>query len=310
MKTVKEIVELMEKRYGKARRIFVMDRGMASAENFAWLREGGRQFLLGTPRAELKKWERDLVDRVGWKAVREGLEVKLCPGPDGTDTFILCRSAARQAKEQAMHERFSKRIVDALQTLTKRLREGRRRADRSQVDRQLGRLFQRNSRAAGKFTAVVATDGSVASGLRLDWHENPEWIEWAKHVEGAYILRSNVPDWSAEELWRAYVQLNEAEGAFRAQKDQLEIRPIWHHTQARVEAHILVCFIAYVMWKTLQGWQRSAGLGDSPRTPGDRALDVHMSRVRSRRSSAPTDAACGRSGAWATARAGPTGIGA
>jgi transposase len=242
-----------------------MDRGMASAKNFAWLREGGRLFLLGTPRAELKKWERELIDREGWKTVRDGLEVKLCPGPEGTDTFILCRSAARQVKEQAMHERFSKRIVDGLTKLAARLREGRR-ADRSQVDQQLGRLLQRNSRAAAKFACAVVIDETAPSGLRLEWSEKPEWNDWAKHVEGTYILRSNVTDWSGEELWHAYVQLNEAEGAFRAQKSELDLRPIWHHTKERVEAHILVCFLAYVLWKTLQGWQKRAGLGASPRT--------------------------------------------
>jgi len=92
--TVEEIVETMEARYGKAQRIWAMDRGMISEENLKWLREEKRLYIVGTPRSELKNWENALIDKEGWKEIREGLEVKLCPGPDGLETFILCRSAA------------------------------------------------------------------------------------------------------------------------------------------------------------------------------------------------------------------------
>ena len=85
-------------------------------------------------------------------------------------------------------------------------------------------------------------------------------------TEGTYILRSNVTDWSAEELWRTYIQLSQAEAAFRIQKSDLKIRPIWHQREDRVQAHILVCFLAFALWKTLEGWQKRAGLGSSPRT--------------------------------------------
>ena len=91
-------------------------------------------------------------------------------------------------------------------------------------------------------------------------------IAWASHSEGTYILRTNVRDWSAEELWRTYIQLTEAEAAFRIHKSDLSIRPIWHQKAERVQAHILVCFLAYVLWKTLEQWQRRAGLGNTPRT--------------------------------------------
>ena len=98
------------------------------------------------------------------------------------------------------------------------------------------------------------------------WKEHPEWTEWAQLSEGAYVLRSNVSSWSAEELWQTYVQLCQAEDAFRIHKTQLGIRPIWHQREDRVQAHILVCFLAFAMWKLLQGWQKRAGLGSSPRT--------------------------------------------
>ena len=264
--TVEEVVEKMEARYGKARRIWAMDRGMVSKENLEWLREEERQYIVGTPRSELKNWEKDLTEKGGWKEIREGLEVKLCRGPEGMETFMLCRSADRSAKEKAMHDRFSKRIVEGLTKLSQRLEKAKKKADRTQVDRQAGRLLGGNSRAAGKFSVEVNEEKSRPSGLRVSWKENEKWSEWAALSEGAYILRSNIADWKPEDLWQAYMQLTEAENAFRIEKSELSIRPVWHQKKERVEAHILVCFLAYVLWKTLSGWQAKAGLGSSPRT--------------------------------------------
>jgi len=264
--TVEEIVEEMEKRYGKAGRIWVMDRGMVSEDNLQWLREGQRRYLVGTPKSELKKWERELVDRDGWQDVRDGLEVKICPGPDGEEAFLLCRSVDRQTKEKAMHERFRKRIEERLESLGRRLESARKAVNLSQVERQIGRMLERNRRAAGAFRIEVRKDAKRPSGLRLRWSIKPEWSEWAQLTEGTYILRSNVTDWSAEELWRTYIQLSEAEAAFRIHKSDLKIRPIWHQREDRVQAHILVCFLAFALWKTLEGWQKKAGLGSSPRT--------------------------------------------
>lgn len=264
--TVAEIVEGMERKYGKARRIWVMDRGMVSEDNLAWLREEGRKYIVGTPRAELKKWERELVEKGGWNEIREGLEVKLCPGPDGMETFILCRSADRGVKEKAMHDRFGKRIAEGLSSLSRRLARARKRVERHRVERQIGRLLERNRRAAGKFTVMVEEDSSVLSGLRLTWSEDPAWGEWAALTEGTYVLRSNIAEWTGQDLWEAYMQLTDAEDAFRIQKSQLSVRPLWHQKTERVEAHLLVCFLAYVLWKLLAGWQNRANLGASPRT--------------------------------------------
>ena len=165
-----------------------------------------------------------------------------------------------------MHDRFAKRIVESLASLERRLKRAKKAADRSQVERQIGRILERNSRAGKKFQVKVRKDASRGSGLRVDVKECSEWSEWARLSEGAYILRSNITDWSPDELWRTYMQLVEAEAAFRIQKSDLRIRPIWHQKAERVEAHILVCFLGYVLWKTLAGWQQKAGLGASPRT--------------------------------------------
>jgi transposase len=264
--TVEEIVTAMESRHGRAERIWVMDRGMTSEENLEWLRQGQRRYLVGTPKSELKRWQRTLVDQRGWQVIRDGIEVKLCTGPEGSETFLLCRSRDRREKEQAMHERFSARIRQGLEALARRLKHARRPVDPRRVERQIGRLLERNTRSAGAFQVQVEPTPSRPSGLSLQWQERPEWKEWAAHTEGCYILRTNVADWSAEDLWRTYIQLTDAEAAFRIQKSDLSIRPIWHQRADRVCAHIFVCFLAYVLWKTLERWQSRAGLGHSPRT--------------------------------------------
>jgi len=264
--TVEEIVGAIEGRYGKAGRVWVMDRGMVSEDNLSWLREGGRHYLVGTPKSELRKWEKELVERRGWREVRDGLEVKICPGPQGDESFLLCRSRERERKEEAMHARFRERIARDLDRLGRRLAQARQAVDRGSVERQIGRMLERNRRAAGSFAIRVREDRSRASGLRLDWKEDERFSLWARLTEGAYVLRSNVVDWSPEDLWRTYIQLTEAEAAFRVQKSELLIRPIWHQREDRVQAHILVCFLAFALWKTLEGWQRRAGLGSSPRT--------------------------------------------
>ncbi len=264
--TVEEIVETMETRYGMAQRVWVMDRGMSSADNVAWLRETKRRYLIGTPKSELKKWSREIADAKDWRTVRDGVEVKLCSGAEGTETFLLCRSADRREKERAMHERFAKRIEERLASLGRRIERSRKALDREAIGRQIGRILQKNSRAAGRYAIRVEEDPSKPAGLRLVWSVQPEWDDWAQHSEGTYILRTNVREWSEEELWRTYVQLTEAEAAFRIHKSDLSIRPIWHQKAERVQAHILVCFLAYVLWKTLEQWQQRAGLGNSPRT--------------------------------------------
>ena len=256
----------MEARYGMAQRIWVMDRGMTSAANLAWLRETGRRYLVGTPKRELRRWAPQLADAQDWQAVRDGIEAKACPGPEGAETFVLIRSVERREKEQAMHARFQTRIEDGLARLARRLAHARRPVERGPVERQLGRLLAANARAARRYMVTLESDATVAAGVRVTWTVRPEWEDWTRWSEGCYVLRSNIPDWSPEDLWRTYIQLTEAEAAFRMQKSDLSIRPIWHQREDRVQAHILVCFLAYVLWKTLEQWQHRAGLGHSPRT--------------------------------------------
>ena len=268
--TVEEIVETMENRYGRADRIWVMDRGMISEENLEFLREGGRRYIVGTPKGMLRRFERHMLSE-DWQSIREGLEVQRVPSPDGQETYILCRSADRSQKERAMHERFERRIEKGLREMEESCRK--RKYKVVTVAKRLGRLLGQNSRAAGLFQTDVVT--SPDGGARVVWHKVETWRQWAALSEGCYLLRSNVHDWSAQELWEAYIQLTQAEAAFRIHKSDLSIRPIWHHKEPRVDAHILVCFLAYVVYKTLGLMCKRAGLGDEPR----RVLD-ELSRIK------------------------------
>jgi transposase len=258
--TLQAMVEVMERRYGRANRIWVGDRGMVSADNIAFLKRSGRRYIVGTPKSMLKQFQRELLGE-DWHTIRDGLEVKLCPSPDGDETFVLCRSRDRCEKEKAMHARFEQRIEEGLQRLVASCQ--RQRLEAVVVAQRLGRLLGQNSRAAGLFRTEIraAADGRAM----LEWKKVEAWRDWAALSEGCYLLRSNVTDWNDEELWKAYIQLTEAEAAFRIHKSDLVLRPIWHQKEDRVLAHILVCFLAYVLWKTLGQRCQRAGLGQEPR---------------------------------------------
>ncbi len=240
--TLEDIIEKMEEKYGRARRIWCLDRGMVSNENIEFLKEEGRRYIVGTPRGMLKRFEQELL-KDNWESFRQGLEVKCCPSPDGEETFILCRSRDRREKEKAMHERFTRRIEEGLEKIVNSCRK--RNYKPGVIERRIGRLLQRNSRSAGLFevTVMEKANGSAC----VSWKKTECWQDWATLSEGCYLLRSNVNDWSAEELWQAYMQLTQAEAAFRIHKSDLQIRPIWHQRQDRVLSHILVCFLAYVI---------------------------------------------------------------
>lgn len=264
--TVQEIVATMEARFGKAKRIWVMDRGMVSEANLEFLRERGGQYIVGTPKAMMRQFERDLAGP-DWQAVQAGVEVKLVAGPNGDETFILTRSADRRLKEQAMNEKFVVRLEQGLQKLQAAAASGRLR-DEGQANRRLGRLLEKNWRASRAFQVRIErlAEPVGKSHLRVTYERDPKWSEWSALAQGCYVLRTNLIDMSATDLWKHYMQLVEAEWAFRVAKDELRLRPIWHQREDRVQAHILVCFLAYVLWKTLAQWMRPSGLGDAPRT--------------------------------------------
>lgn len=264
--TVRAMIESLERKHGSLNRVWVMDRGMVSEENLRFLRERGGRYIVGTPKQMLRQFEQSLTEQ-DWTTAQAGVEVKLVPSPAGDETFLLARSAARRAKELAMHEKFTARIADGLRKLQAAAESGRLK-DETLAGERLGRLKERNWRASHAFDVTIQklSRPRGKQHLEITWRANVKFADWSQLADGCYLLRSNLVGVDAATLWRRYIQLTEAEWAFRITKDELAIRPVWHQKEGRVKAHILVCFLAYALWKTLAGWMRGAGLGDTPRT--------------------------------------------
>jgi transposase len=263
--TTQEMVEIMEKKYGKANRVWVMDRGMVSDANLKYIRSTGAFYLVGTPKSMLKKFEQQLLEQ-SWEEVQPGVDIKLCCSPDGTEeTFVLCRSVGRREKENAILNRFVTSLETGLVKLVEQAEKGRLR-DRQKVERRIGRLLERNSRAAAFFTVDVTTSGNGKDQkLVISVTKNEQRYQQALDNDGSYILRTNWMESDPKTLWKTYIQLTEVEDSFRTEKHDLGIRPIFHRKKDRTQAHILVCFLALTMWRTLQQWMKASGLGTAPR---------------------------------------------
>lgn len=294
--TVQDIVEMMERRYGKSDRIWVMDRGMTSEDNLEFLRQENRRYIIGTPKSMLKKFEQELL-KENWTTIRDGIEVKLCKLPsesdanvdavqaeEVTETFILCRSRDRKEKDKAIIKRAADKIAQRLTTMQARCEKQNR--DRLIVSREIGRLLGQNTRAAHLFEVnVLAKEEEGTTGkkkikgkefARIQWARITAKSDWHELSDGCYLLRSNVSEWSGEQLWKAYIQLTEAENAFRIHKSDLSLRPVWHQKEDRVRAHIFVCFLSYVLWKMLGQKCQRAGLGDEPRRVLSELSDIRI----------------------------------
>src|SRR5882724_11478310 len=245
--TMETILRMVERKYGKARRIWVMDRGIVSEENLAAIRKRGGQYLVGTPRRQMKRFEAELLQD-NWIQVRPDVQVKQIAIPQGEETYILCRTAGRKEKEKAIRKRFSTRMEAALQALEKSIARGRLK-DRYKMERRLGRIQARHSQVNDLFEVTLR---DTPAGVRLVWKMQEDRKAWRDLREGAYMLRTNLQADSAEELWSKYMQLTEAEASFRALKSELSIRPLFHQKEPRVKAHVLVAFLGYALWVTLK----------------------------------------------------------
>lgn len=274
--TLERVVNAMEAKYGRAQRLWVVDRGMVSKANLAFLRQRNASYIVGTPKAMLRQFERHLTEQ-DWQQVQDGIEVKRVSGPDGQEVFVLARSRDRRLKEQAMHQRFRERLETALLQMQQAAATGRLK-DVAVAQRRWGRLQERYWRAAKAFEVTITPlerpEGKAR--LKITYRRNRPWDDWTTLSEGCYLLRTNLIDVDAQTLWKRYIQLTEAEWAFRVTKDELVIRPIWHQKPDRVKAHILVCFLAYVLWKTLGQWMHRSGLGDAPRS-----LLLELAKIKS-----------------------------
>src|SRR6202521_3283622 len=245
--TMETVLRMVERKYGKARRIWVFDRGIVSEENLAAIRKRDGQYLVGTPRSQMKRFEAELL-KDDWTQVRPEVEVKKVAIPQGEETYILCRTAGRQEKEKAIRKRFSDRMEDALKRLGRTIETGRLK-DRNKMERRLGKIQARHPQVNDLYDLALR---DTAEGVRLFWQMKEDRKNWRESREGAYLLRTNLKTETAEELWSKYMQLTEAEASFRALKSELSIRPLFHQLEPRVKAHVMVAFLGYALWVTLK----------------------------------------------------------
>jgi transposase len=241
---------MVERKYGKARRIWVFDRGIVSEENLQAIRRRGGHYLVGTPRSQMKQFETELLNQQNWTQVQPEVEVKKMAIPQGEETYILCRTTGRQEKEKAIRGRFSASMEKALQGLEKTIATGRLK-DRNKMERRLGKIQARHPQVNDLYAVDLR---QTAEGVRLFWQIKEDRQAWRESREGAYLLRTNLEAQTAEQLWSKYMQLTEAEAAFRALKSELSIRPLFHQKEPRVKAHVMVAFLGYALWVTLKHW--------------------------------------------------------
>jgi len=258
--TMETILRMVERKYGKARRIWVLDRGIVSEDNLAAIRKRSGQYLVGTRRSQMKQFEAELL-KEDWTRVRPEVEVKQVAIPQGEETYILCRTTGRKQKEQAMRSRFSNSMENALNSLQKAIVQGRLK-DRNKMERRLGKIEARHPSVNDLYdVSIRETD----EGLRLVWQIREGRKNWRTAREGAYLLRTNIEAETAEQLWSKYMQLTEAEASFRALKSELSIRPLFHQLEPRVKAHVMVAFLGYALWVTLKHLlQRRAPMEPQP----------------------------------------------
>jgi transposase len=245
--TMETILRMVERKYGKARRIWVFDRGIVSEENLAAIRKRDGQYLTGTPRSQMKQFEAELL-KEDWTQVRSEVEIKKVSIPQGEETYILCRTAGRKEKEKAIRNRFSNSMETALKGLEKAIAKGRLK-DRNKMERRLGKIQARHPQVNDLYDVALK---DTTEGVRLFWQIKEERKSWRESREGAYLLRTNLQAETAEELWSKYMQLTEAEASFRALKSELSIRPLFHQLEPRVKAHVMVAFLGYALWVTLK----------------------------------------------------------
>lgn len=263
--TVEQMVELMEKTYGQAERIWVMDRGMVSGKNIEFLRSRGAFYVVGTPKSQLRKVEAALLDNDQWEEVNPGLEARLVEHPDGLgeETFVLCRSTDRAGKEQGIFDRQARALTHELLKIDSALRK-RPQADLEKLQRRIGRWLGRYPKAAAVTHANLLGDqDGRAIGLQI--YTDLAKGQMLSRSWGAYLLRTNCQETDPAKIWKWYVQLTQAEAAFRTTKSDSGLRPIYHQRADRVEAHILVCFLALALWRSLEMWMSAKGLGTCAR---------------------------------------------
>jgi transposase len=268
--TVEAILRTVERKHGKARRVWIFDRGVVSEENLVAIRKRGGQYLVGTPRSKLKQFEQELL-KDDFEKIRPEVAVKQIRIPSGEETYILCRTMGRKEKEKAIRSRFVAKIEKALTGLEKRIADGKLK-DRGKMFMGLGRIQASHPQVADLYEMAVK---DTREGARLVWRQKPEQQQWLEAREGAYLLRTNLTADGAADLWKKYMQLTEVEAAFRTLKSELAIRPLFHQLERRVKAHVLVAFLGYALLVTLKHLLKRGGSEYSPANVVKRLAELY-----------------------------------
>ena len=277
--TLRGFMGKIEAQYGKARRVWVMDRGIPTEEVLQEMRAADEppvQYLVGTPKGRLGKLEGDLI-KLPWQQAREGVRVKLLP--QDKELYVCVESRARVGKERSMRRRRLKRLIARLKELQ---------AQRPGYETLLLKLGAAKSEAGRDWSLVDITmpeRPAKKAGHRertgFSFKLDKERLRVARRREGRYLLRSNLTDTDPEKLWTMYLQLTQVEQAFKDLKGDLGVRPIHHQKDSRIEAHIMVSFLAYCLHVTLREKLRRHAPGLTPRQAldhlaGIQMIDVHL----------------------------------
>ncbi len=252
--TLSGFLDRIEHRYGRANRIWVMDRGIPTEDSLAKMRSMGASYLVGTPKGRLTKLEQQFLS-LPWSQVREGVQVKRLSTEE--DGYVLARSDARIDKERGMRRRRLRRYIERLKALQGQC------LTRDQLLMKLGAAKHDAGRAAN--LVKVSLPASSRTTASLEFHLDRAKLRQMRRREGRYLLRTNLQGHDPAQLWTFYIQLTEVEQAFKELKHDLSIRPIYHHDAGRIEAHVFVAFLAYCLQVTLKARLRPAASGITPR---------------------------------------------
>jgi len=274
LQTVERVVLAVEQRFGRSQRVWVMDRGMISKDTLKFLNKDGRRYLLATRRSELQKFQKHLGGD-GWQTMPDHADVAVKSFRSGKVYYLLARSKPRRQKERAIRRKQRRGFAKALRKLQQRVASGKLK-NRDKILEALGRIKARYPKAC-PFATVTVT-ATTAPELRWSWKIDK--FKAALAADGAYLLRSNQGGWSAQEFWETYIQLTVVERAFRVLKSELLLRPVWHQYSGRVEAHVMICVLAYALWKTLDHLAKQAKLQTEIKKPTDRRYGQAVPKPR------------------------------
>jgi len=275
--TLREFLAKIERLHGKARRTWIMDRGIPTEATLKEMREAGTHYLVGTPKSMLSKLDQQLADKP-WQQVHEAMSVKMAE-QEG-EFYVLAHSDARQLKEKAMRRRRFKVYARGLHGLRRRCRQGQRaRISRDTLLGRLAVLKKEAGRMAAALIVHVPDEGQRPTVKNFRYQLKQDAYQQALDRDGSYILRSNAIHEDATTMWSMYMQLVWIESAFKSMKSDLAIRPIWHQVQPRVEAHIFVAFMGYCLLTTLRKHLQPLAPGLSPKAVLEQLASIQMLEV-------------------------------